>query len=213
MELTVTMTEPYAKGKGRVSVFLNDRFAFVLYKGELSQYGLEIGSIVDDELYNRILVETLIPRARKRAMNLLRTIDRTEADVRRKLSDGGYPAEAVDAAIEYLRSYHYLDDKRYAMEYIRFKLSGMSRRQIIAKLSEKGIDKSTIEEAFTAYEEESGEDAGESEQALIRKLVAKRCPGGVESLDYEGRQKLYAYLYSKGFTISSIEDAIRTLGH
>lgn len=213
MELTVTMTEPFTKGKGRVSVFLNDRFAFVLYKGELSQYGLEIGSIVDDDLYDRILKETLIPRARKRAMNLLKTIDRTEADVRRKLFEGGYPQEAVEAAIEYLRSYHYLDDMRYATEYIRFKLQTMSRRQITAKLSEKGIDKHTIEEAFASYEEESGEDSGESEKALIRKLISKRCPQGVENLDYESRQKLYGYLYGKGFSMAVIDDVMRSLDH
>ena len=205
--MTVTSIEPYPKGKGRVSIYLNEEFAFVLYKGELSQYGLEVGTEVDDELYGRILNETLTTRAKKRGMNLLMKMDRTESDVRRKLSEGGYPPEAVDAAIEYLVSYHYIDDERYASEYIRFKSQSSSRRMITAKLCEKGIDRSIIEDAFRRYDEESATDPEEREHELICKLIAKRCPGGVDNLDHSARQKLFAYLAGKGFSVSSIEKA------
>ncbi len=205
--MTVTKLEPYPKGKGRVSVYLNDKFAFVLYKGELSQYGIEEGTQINDELYERILDETLIPRAKKRGMNLLMNMDRTEADMRRKLGDGGYPAEAVDAAIDFLISFHYIDDLRYAGEYIRFKSSSMSRRQMSVKLSEKGVDKDIIEKAFLQFEEESGSDPEETERQLVQKLVAKRHPEGVENLDNTEKQKLRAYLFRKGFSMSAIEES------
>ncbi len=208
MDMTVTQIEPYPKGKGRVSVYLNDKFAFVLYKGELSQYGLEIGTTVDDRLYERILNETLFKRARKRGMNLLQKLDRTEADIRRKLSEGGYPQVAVDDAVEYLRSYRYIDDERYASEYIRCKSSSMSRKQIAMKLREKGIDKEVTEAAFARYDEELNEDGENAEYELLIKLIHKRCPQGVESLDHAGRQKLYAYLYNKGFSVSDIDKCL-----
>ena len=208
MDMTVTAIEPYPKGKGRVSVYLNDKFAFVLYRGELSQYGLEVGQTVDDDLYDRILNETIILRAKKRGMNLLQSMDRTEADVRRKLSDGGYPPEAVDAAIEYLRSFHYIDDMRYAEDYVRFKSHSFSRKQIMMKLAEKGIGKDICEAAFAKYDEENGLEAGDVQKELIRKLISKRCPKGISDLDYEERRKLYSYLYGKGFSISDIDDAL-----
>ena len=210
MDMTVTAIEPYPKGKGRVSVYLNDKFAFVLYKGELSQYGLEVGQIVDDDLYDRILNETIILRAKKRGMNLLQSMDRTEADVRRKLSDGGYPPEAVDAAIEYLRSFHYIDDMRYAEDYVRFKSRSFSRRQIMMKLTEKGIAKETVEEAFLVSEEESGEDPEETERQLARKLIDKKYPQGVEELDNTQKQKLYAYLYRKGISADAIMSFLKS---
>ncbi len=209
--MTVTAIEPYPKGKGRVSIYLNDRFAFVLYKGELSTYGLEVGVELDDELYERILNETLIVRAKKRGMNLLMKMDRTESDVRRKLDEGGYPTEAVDAAIQYLRSFHYIDDERYAAEYIRFKLGSMSRRQITMKLSEKGIAADIIEAAFGQYEDEGGEGTSETERRLIAKLISKRHPLGVSDLEYNERQKLFAYLYGKGFSTSMIEEVFESL--
>ena len=208
MDMTITGIEPYPKGKGRVSIYLNDKFAFVLYKGELSQYGLEIGTVVDDALYEKIMNETVFIRARKRGMNLLMKMDRTEADVRNRLRDGGYPEEAVDNAIDYLRSFKYIDDMRYAGEYIRCKSGSMSRKQISMKLSQKGVDKGVIEEAFALYDDEAGPDNERSELGLIRKLIMKRCPGGVADLDYNGKQKLYAYLYGKGFAISDIETVV-----
>ncbi len=208
MDMTITGIEPYSKGKGREAVYLNDKFAFVLYKGELSQYGLECGMTVDDELYEKIMKETVFPRARKRGMNLLMKMDRTEADVRGKLSEGGYPPEAVDDAITYLKSFHYIDDMRYASEYIRCKSSSMSRKQIGLKLSQKGVDKSIVEEAFTEFDDESGQDNRSAEKQLIRKLILKRCPQGVADLDYNAKQKLYAYLYGKGFSVPEIETVV-----
>ena len=203
MDMMVTAIEPYPKGKGRVAVYLNDKFAFVMYKGELSEYGLDTGAAVDDGLYSRIMNEVLIPRAKKRAMNLIKTIDRTEEDVRRRLCDGGYPSEAADEAVSYLRSYHYLDDMRYAAEFIRFKSSSQSRRQIMNKLMQKGIRKDVIEAAFAQFDEESSEEDGSSEKELIHRLIIKRI--GTSLPDSEEKQKLYAYLYRKGFPVSLID--------
>ncbi len=209
MDMTITDIRPFDRGKGRNAIYLNDEFAFVLYKGELSKYGLEVGVKVSDDLYARIMKETVFIRARKRAMNLLKTIDRTEADVRRKLTEGGYPPEAVDDAIAYIASYHYIDDARYAEDYIRCKSATMSRKQISMKLAEKGVARSVIDAAFSAYDDENGDDGSDAEAQLIRKLVAKRCPQGADSLDYKDRQKLYAYLYGKGFSVAQIEEALK----
>nr|MCR4775469.1 RecX family transcriptional regulator [Saccharofermentans sp.] len=125
-----------------------------------------------------------------------------------KLSDGGYPPEAVDAAIEYLRSFHYIDDMRYAEDYVRFKSRSFSRRQIMMKLAEKGIGKDICEAAFAKYDEENGLEDGDVQKELIRKLIAKRCPNGTSNLDHDERRKLYSYLYGKGFSISDIDDVL-----
>lgn len=211
MQRVITAIEEYNRGKGRVAVYLNDRFAFVLYRGELSKYGLETGTVMTDDLYERIMDETVYVRAKKRGLNLLKSMDRTEADIRRKLADGGYQPDAVDVAVEYLKSYGYIDDARYSMEFIRFKTGSLSRKQITSKLSAKGVDSATIEAAFARYSEDEGTDTEETEKQLIGKLIMKRCPQGVSDLSYEDRQKLFSYLYGRGFAISAIEDVYHTL--
>ena len=204
--MVVTQLEPFYKGHNRVSIYLNNQFAFVLYEGELSKYGLKVGIDFDDNLYKRILDEVLIPRAKKRGLNLLMKMDRTESDVRSKLQESGYPVEAVDQAIKYLQSFHYIDDFRYASDYIRFKSSSMSRKQIYLKLSQKGITKDIITRAFDEYDASDDESRQASaEVILIRKLINKRLKGNIEPLDYDSKNKLFAYMYNKGFNLSEVE--------
>ena len=63
----------------------------------------------------------VIRQAEKKALRLLTVSDRTEHQLREKLREGGFPPEAVDAAVEYVRSFHYVDDRRYAESFIRFR--------------------------------------------------------------------------------------------
>lgn len=201
--MIITAIEPFERGKNRVAVYLNDEFAFVLYKGELSKYKLEIGNSVDEDLYNSILTETLYKRARLRGMNLLQKMDRTEYDLRDKLKKGGYPMEVIDNAIEYLKSFKYIDDKRYADNYVHFKQDSMSRREIINKLREKGVSDSVIEESVSCIE-------NDKEIEVICDLIQKRV-GNNSSLEYNDKMKLFSYLYRKGYSIDNIERAYNTI--
>lgn len=203
--MTITSIEPYRQGKGRMAVYLNDEFAFVLYKGELSKYKLAVGTDMTDELYNRICEEILIKRARLRGMNLLMKQDRTEADVRKKLYDGGYPQNIIDNAVDYLKSFHYVDDMRYCTDYINAKKSQYSRKDIVGRLRAKGIPADIVEAAMC-------ELLPEDNQEILIKLIKKKCHQPDE-LGYEGKMKLYAYLYRKGFDMAAIERAFESISH
>jgi len=203
--MTITSIEPFAKGKNRVAVYLNDEFAFVLYKGELSKYKLSVGTIVDECLYSRICDETLYKRARLRGMNLLQKMDRTELDLRNKLSEGGYPETVIDNTIEYLKSFHYIDDARYAENFVHCKQESLSRREIVNKLHEKGIDDNIIENAVSAIE-------SEGEHNRIKALILKRT-GNKNNLEYKEKMKLFSYLYRKGYSIDDIEKVYNSLDY
>ncbi len=58
--------------------------------------------------------------AKKKAMALLKYMDRTEWQLRDKLTSKGFSEEAVEEAVEYVKSYHYLDDYRYARHFVEF---------------------------------------------------------------------------------------------
>lgn len=211
--MVITSIEDYPKGKGRIAVYLNNEFAFALYKGELKKYNLCEGLELSDDVYDAILSEVLNKRAIKRGMNLLQSMDRTESDIRQKLSESGYPGESIDTAIDYLKSYHYIDDYRYAQEYYRFKSASYSRRTIVSKLREKGISANIIEAAIDAFEEENGINSEEQTNDLICKLILKKCHQNASNLGFEEKQKLFAYLYNKGFSLSDIERAYSLLIH
>ena len=75
--MTVTRIEPLTKIKFKI--YLDGSFAFVLYKGELSRFGVAAGAEISEETVERIREEVIFKRARLRAMHLLEDMDRTEA--------------------------------------------------------------------------------------------------------------------------------------
>ena len=71
------VTEIEAVSKSRAKVYIDDKFAFVLYKGELRSFQIREGEEVSEEDYRNILEEVLPKRAKRRAMNLLKSREYT----------------------------------------------------------------------------------------------------------------------------------------
>ena len=114
--MEVTKTEALTKTKYKVE--LDGEFAFVLYKGELSRFGIAEGAKLPEETVEKIRTEIILKRAKLRAMHLLEDMDRTEGELHRKLVQGMYPEDIAGAAIAYVKSFGYLDDARYAQNFI-----------------------------------------------------------------------------------------------
>ena len=111
----------------RKKIFADGEFVFVLYLGEIKQFGLEEGRELTEELYQKILREIIFKRARERAVYWLKCSARTEEELRRKLRDGGYPQAAVDYVIGLLKEYRYIDDEEYARNFIELHGNRKSR--------------------------------------------------------------------------------------
>ncbi|MDD3413524.1 MAG: regulatory protein RecX [Lachnospiraceae bacterium] len=198
--MTVTKIELYQKGKYKI--YLNDEFAFVLYKGELKKYHLDVDEVLSEEQYQMIVEETLLKRAKLRAMYLLKDMDRSEKQLYDKLKDNGYPTEVIEAAIEYVKSYHYVDDREYARRYAEYRALEKSKIQITLDLVKKGISKEIVQEVL--------EDIPFDETNIIVKLVQKKCRNKDLS-DLKEKQKICRFLMAKGFTYEQIRDALECL--
>ena len=132
-----------------------------------------------------------VRRAKLRALHLLTRMDRTEADLRGKLA-ASYCDEAVETAIEYVKSFGYLDDERFVRNYIESKSRSKSRRQIEQELIfRKGISKEAVEKGF-----ENAQMADVSE-VIIRYMQKKKIDP--TNCDYEQKNKFYTYMLRKGF--------------
>ena len=62
--MTVTKIEPL--GKERSRIYIDERLAFVLYRGELSRYGVKEGRELPEETYREIMDTVLAKRAKLR---------------------------------------------------------------------------------------------------------------------------------------------------
>ena len=98
--MTVTKIEPVTKTRFRV--YVDERFAFVLYKGELSRYHIAVDGELDEEDYDEIFRDIIVKRVKARALHLLSDMGRTEAQLRSKLELGGYTVEAVVDAVGFV---------------------------------------------------------------------------------------------------------------
>lgn len=193
--MTVTKIEPAAKGRCKVSV--EGQQDFVLYKGELSRYAIAEGEELSKDVYEEILQKVVGKRAKARALHLLCDMGRTEAQLRAKLEQGGYPAATVEEAISYVKSFGYLNDAEYARSFIEGRKQKKSRRELYAALCRKGIAR---EEAEQALEEYYGrEDSEKAVEALLRR---KRF--NPEEADALQKQKMAGYLMRKGFRYEEI---------
>ncbi len=200
--MRVTKIEPVTKT--RYKVFLDGQFAFVLYKGELSRYQIALDAEVEKDTVDRILEETVLKRAKLRAMHLLTDMDRTESQLRTKLKQGLYPDEIVEQALNYVKSFGYVEDENYAKRFVDSKKSVKSRKEIYAALCQKGIAKETIERAVEACYEEEGE------QEAIRRILEKKHFFDKQATEAE-RTKIYGYLMRKGFRCEDIRQVIQFL--
>lgn len=145
----------------------------------------------EEELKNEV------KRAKLRALHLLTAMDRTEAQLREKLQ-ASYCEEAVEAAIDYVKSFGYINDERYVRVYIESKSRTKSRKQIEQELIfQKGISKEAVQRGF---EEAQMADICE----VIQKYMDKK-KINPQTCDYEQKQKFFAYMLRKGFQIEDLK--------
>lgn len=182
--------------KGRLLVHTDTVGTFPIYGKEIAAYQIEEGSFFADDDWERFCEEVLQKRVIRRAMYLLQKKDYTEAQLRKKLAEGYYPPALVDAALDYVKSFHYIDDLRYAGAYIRYHQSEKSRLQLRSALKSRGVSDELIEQAMA-------EDYENNEEFLIQKLLLKK-RYDADSMDQKEKYKIYQYLMRKGFAGAAV---------
>ncbi|MDE6852338.1 MAG: recombination regulator RecX [Lachnospiraceae bacterium] len=141
-------------------------------------------------------MEEEILKAKKKAMSLLQHMDRTEWELRSKLEKAGFAEEAVREAVEYVRSFHYIDDRRYALRFVEIYCESRSIQRIRQDLQKKHISDDLITLAF--------EEIEYNDSRALEKAMDKVLSGKDGELSYEERQKIIAKLYRKGFPVEQI---------
>ncbi|WP_296030096.1 regulatory protein RecX [Dorea sp.] len=199
--MTVSKIEPLSKS--RYKVFIEGQFAFTLYKGELSRYHIAEDNRIDEEVYD-ILRKLVIKRAKLRAMHLLSDMGRTESQLRTKLKQGGYPDEAVEEAIRYVKSFGYINDAEYVRSFIDSRKEKKSKKEIYAALKQKGVDSDIIEQVFEEMDY-GEEDSRQAIEALMRKRNYNP-----DSADLKEKQKLMGYLMRKGFRYEDVNSVLNS---
>lgn len=202
------VTQIAEASKSRCRIYIDGQFAFALYKGELRKLHLKEGQELASDSYREITEELLPKRAKLRCMNLLQSRDYTRKQLVDKLVQGEYPQECIDEAITYVESYGYLDDLRYAKDYIEYHIDSRSRSRMECDLMRKGIDRDLIRQAFEELDDLGVE---QDEAAMIRELLNRKkyC---AQTAGRQEQQRMYGFLYRRGFHADVIARALSGQG-
>ncbi len=187
----------------RSLVFLDNGITFALYKGEIRDLDLREGEELSGAQYQEIHSEILLKRAKRRLLYLLARMDRTEAQVRQKLQQGHYSEDIIEEAVAYARDLYYLDDARFAQNYVRCHKDKKSRERIRMDLYSKGISWRQADQAFAL------EAPQEDEREQILKW-AKKKNYSKKTATLKEKQRIYQFLARKGF---HSDDILHVLDH
>ena len=131
-----------------------------------------------------------IQKALGRALNLISYRQRTESELRRRLSEKADP-DVVDMAVERLKEQGLVDDAKYAREWSdsRSRRSPRSSRMIVRELVHKGVAPSLAESSV--------EELDDEDTALD---AASRFATRLAGADYEQfHRRLWGHLQRRGY--------------
>ena len=90
--------------------------------------------------------------------------------MRKKLSEGFYPKDVIDKIIQFLEEYKYIDDLRYANQYVQYNIKRKSLNQIKNDLRQKGICREDLDNVLLEVEDNI---EGNPQTDIIRKYILK----------------------------------------
>ena len=197
----MTVTGLIPKNNKKITVFIDEKIAFVLYKGDFNKYHISEGEEIPEEDYDEIMHRILPKRALDRSYKLLLSRDYTERQLKEKLFSDDYPENIIDDTIQLLKEQKYIDDRRYTENYIFWQSKKKSRRRLMADLKQKGIKE---EDASAVYEMLLEQNDIDDEEVLIRNFLDKKkiVPG---ELSYEEKEKITTMLLRKGFSFDAVK--------
>ena len=157
------------------------------------------GTVPDSQFLRCLNVEEKmdeLTKAKKKALDLLTDMDRTEKQLFDKLKKAGFSDEIIAGAMAYVKSFGYVNDRHFATRYIEVYRQKRSRRRVLMDLKEKGIPQELIDEAV--------DELGYwDERPLMRQLAEKKLrslPAG----DPGNYRKVAAFLGRQGFSTADV---------
>ena len=167
----------------------------------VNEYTIHKEDILSEEKLLEIIEASDYYRAKQRALWYLDRAAHTEKGLYDKLIKAGFNKKASAKVIARFCDLGLLDDRRYAENFAERCISAnVSKRETFRKLILKGIPKDLADEVLADNEVD--------ELSQILAIIDKKYKLKLENP--ENTQKVYAALIRKGFSFSSVRDALKS---
>jgi regulatory protein len=200
--------EPQQRNKNRVSVFVDGEYFGSLTAITCAQWGLSVGSILDEAQWADIQRQNEAQQAFDRALTYLERSARSREEIVRHLTDRGFEPAAIEPAMEKLDRYGYVNDKALAQALVRDRTAVRSsgRRQLEQTLYRRRIPKQIRDEVL-------GEISEQDEQDGVRRLLPQMLRRYAGEQDVrQKKRKIAAALQRRGYGWDVISPLLDSLG-
>ena len=191
------------KGKNDVTIYFdNDSTLFVAVEVFLKS-GLKKSDEISEDRFSLLIEKNKLFHIKQKAFRLLGRRQHGTNELKRKLWQRDYEQELIDEVVEELIKAGYLKDEEFIREFVteKSKSKKWSKNQIRSELVKKRIDTKLIESSFEQIPEtdefENAFDIGQKKYSILIKRIDDQ---------REIKQKLSAYLFTKGFDYDTIKE-------
>jgi regulatory protein len=147
--------------------------------------------------------------AKDTAFRLLSKRSHTRWELNRKLKQRGFDDADVNEAIRVCRRLGYLDDEALARTWrTQLQERGYGIQRVRLAMRRKGFSRKQIESAFSGYDADTGE------VTLAQSVLDRKMRSDTRlSCDRKSRERLYRFLYGRGFSRAVILEVLTRLSN
>lgn len=196
--MKITALKQQVKNPERVSIFLDDKYAFSLSLDEMVAEKIKKDQEIDKAELKRLKKLSEDGKLRSRSLEWLLGRPHSTREFKDYLKKKKTESELVDELISEFSRKGYLDDAKFAAWFIEMRArKNRSRRMIRQELLQKGITGEALAEAL---------DAGEINEAeALREIISKK----QNQTKYKNdKLKLAKYLTSQGFSYDLVKQEL-----
>ena len=178
------------RNKNRVSIFLDDAYAFSL--PDVLASSLQLGQHLDDDEIARLRAQDDRQRAMDKALRLLARRPRSRHEIDDALKQADYSPDIREQVITRLVEMDYLDDRAFARWWVdnRTEFSPRSIRALQQELYQKGISQAVMAEVLAQLDDETLAVAAGRQRAYRWQHLPRA--------DFD--KKVLGYLQRRGFS-------------
>jgi len=197
MSGTITRLTYQKRNKNRVSIFLDDAYAFSL--PDVLASALQVGQMLDDDEIAHLQAQDARQRAMDKALRLLARRPRSRHEIDDALKQAGFSTDVREQVLGRLQEMAYLNDRDFARWWVenRTQFNPRSVRALQQELYQKGLSRALIDEALAALDDEALAIAAGQQRAYRWQHLARA--------DFD--KKMLSYLQRRGFAYGAARQA------
>lgn len=151
---------------------------------------------------------------REKAASWLSRCSRSEKELTDYLARAGYERDEIEDVIYDFRQYGYIDDKRYAAEFVRY---GIGKRwadfRIISELKKKGVSGQYGKAALEEMEDDEEYLSERERAAMVAEKIVRGSGERGRSISQKLKGKISRRLSSYGYSTAIIYDTLDSISY